>query len=134
MGYHGAYLFPANRRGPLSATAASKVFSELSNRQWTSHDVRKVARTCWMDLGVDYLVGEMLVNHALRNMDATYIHTTAEALKRQALERWHDHLDRLGLNALTGETYPRHEIPRNSTQAIEHAASSEKSDASQRSM
>lgn len=134
LGYHGAYLFPANRRGPLSATAASKVFAELSNRQWTSHDVRKVARTCWMDLGVDYLVGEMLVNHALRNMDATYIHTTAEALKRQALERWHDHLDRLGLNALTSETYPRHEIPRNSTQAIEHAASSEKSDASQRSM
>lgn len=104
QGYQGAYLFPSSRRGPLGATAASQVFAELSDRQWTSHDVRKVARTCWMDLGVDYLVGEMLVNHALRNMDATYIHTTAEALKRQALERWHDQLDRLGLHALTGET------------------------------
>lgn len=134
QGYQGAYLFPASRRGPLGATAASQVFAELSDRQWTSHDVRKVARTCWMDLGVDYLVGEMLVNHALRNMDATYIHTTAEALKRQALERWHDQLDRLGLNALTGETYARHEVSRKQPQATDHAASGDNPDASQRSM
>ncbi|MFI7835473.1 tyrosine-type recombinase/integrase [Pseudomonas asiatica] len=134
QGYQGAYLFPASRRGPLGATAASQVFAELSNHQWTSHDVRKVARTCWMDLGVDYLVGEMLVNHALRNMDATYIHTTAEALKRQALERWHDHLDGLGLSALTGGTYPRYAISQDSTQATDHAASGDNQDASQRSM
>ncbi|WP_028635524.1 tyrosine-type recombinase/integrase [Pseudomonas parafulva] len=134
QGYQGAYLFPASRRGPLGATAASQVFAELSDRQWTSHDVRKVARTCWMDLGVDYLVGEMLVNHALRNMDATYIHTTAEALKRQALERWHDQLDRLGLNALTGETYPRHEVSQKQPQATDHEASGANPDASQRSM
>ncbi|MBI6925915.1 site-specific integrase [Pseudomonas putida] len=134
QGYQGAYLFPASRRGPLGATAASQVFAELSERQWTSHDVRKVARTCWMDLGVDYLVGEMLVNHALRNMDATYIHTTAEALKRQALERWHDQLDRLGLNAFTGETYPRHEVSQKLPQATDHAASGVNPDASQRSM
>ncbi|WP_349974823.1 tyrosine-type recombinase/integrase [Pseudomonas sp. WHRI 8519] len=134
QGYQGAYLFPASRRGPLSATVASQVFAELSDRHWTSHDVRKVARTCWMDLGVDYLVGEMLVNHALRNMDATYIHTTAEALKRQALERWHDHLDGLGLSALTGGTYPRYAVSQDSPQAKNDAASSEKPDASQRSM
>lgn len=134
QGYQGAYLFPASRRGPLGATAASQVFAELSDRQWTSHDVRKVARTCWMDLGVDYLVGEMLVNHALRNMDATYIHTTAEALKRQALERWHDQLDRLGLDALTGETYARHKVSQKQPQATEHAASGNNPDASQRSM
>ncbi|WP_350025892.1 tyrosine-type recombinase/integrase [Pseudomonas fulva] len=134
QGYQGAYLFPASRRGPLGATAASQVFAELSDRQWTSHDVRKVARTCWMDLGVDYLVGEMLVNHALRNMDATYIHTTAEALKRQALERWHDQLDRLGLDALTGETYARHKVSQKQPQATDHEASGNNPDASQRSM
>ncbi|WP_288375734.1 site-specific integrase [uncultured Pseudomonas sp.] len=134
LGYHGAYLFPSNRRGPLSATAASQVFAELSGRQWTSHDIRKVVRTAWMDLGVDYLVGEMLVNHALRNMDATYIHTTAEALKREALERWHDQLDRLGLNVLTGETQTRHEVSRNSLQATDDKARSQITDASQGSM
>lgn len=74
------------------------------------------------------------MNHALRNMDATYIHTTAEALKRQALERWHDHLDGLGLSALTGETYPRYAISQNPTQATDHNACSEIQDASQRSM
>lgn len=134
LGYHGAYLFPSNRRGPLSATAASQVFAELSGRQWTSHDIRKVVRTAWMDLGVDYLVGEMLVNHALRNMDATYIHTTAEALKRDALERWHNQLERLGLNALTGETEPGQEIYQKPLQATVDVAFSENTDPSQGSM
>ncbi|MFO2466117.1 tyrosine-type recombinase/integrase [Pseudomonas sp. 15FMM2] len=103
-GYRGGYVFPSTGRGPMSATTATLVFASLSDRQWTSHDLRKVARTAWMDLGIDYLVGEMLVNHALRNMDATYIHTTAETLKRQALEKWHACLDGYGLSLFTGET------------------------------
>jgi len=134
QGYRGAYLFPASRGGSLGTTAASQVFAVLSDGQWTSHDVRKVARTAWMDLGVDYLVGEMLVNHALRNMDATYIHTTAEALKRQALERWHAHLDELGLAALTGETGTRHAVSHITPQPTNDAGYSQFTDASQGSM
>lgn len=134
QGYRGAYLFPASRGGSLGTTAASQVFAVLSDGQWTSHDVRKVARTAWMDLGVDYLVGEMLVNHALRNMDATYIHTTAEALKRQALERWHAHLDELGLAALTDETGTRHAVSQITPQTTDNAGYSQFTDASQGSM
>ena len=127
-------MFPAARSGSLGPTAASEIFVRLSRRDWTSHDVRKLARTAWMDLGVDYLVGEMLVNHALRNMDATYIHTTAEALKREALERWHNQLDQQGLSALTGETEPGHEIYQKPLQATAGVACSQITDASQGSM
>jgi hypothetical protein len=80
-----------------------------------------------MDLGIDYLVGEMLVNHALKNMDATYIHTTAETLKRQALEKWHQRLDEYGLSAIATETSPRQNNPTNTlqpTQSVAYSANS----------
>jgi hypothetical protein len=73
-----------------------------------------VARTQWMDLGIDYLVGEMLLNHAMKDLDATYIHTTAEGMKRKALETWHQHLDQHGFKPLHSETcagHPMESIP-----------------------
>src|SRR5471030_611977 len=115
-GYQGAYVFAGSGRGALSANKATELFSELSQGQWTSHDLRKVARTAWTDLGVDYLVGELLINHAMKDLDATYIHTTAEALKRKALETWHDWLDGIGLNALHGETKAGHNISTKTTE------------------
>ncbi|EGH14263.1 MULTISPECIES: hypothetical protein [Pseudomonas syringae group] len=88
---------------------ASTLFSGLARGEWSSHDLRKVARTAWADLGVDYMVGEMLLNHAMKDLDATYIHTAAEGLKRQALEAWHNYLEQHGLTPLLGETYAGHE-------------------------
>lgn len=99
-GYNGAYLFPGTQGKPLSKSTAQQVFSALACEEWTSHDLRKTARTAWADLGVDYLIGELLLNHALKALDVTYIHTTAEAQKRQALERWHAWLDERGFAAL----------------------------------
>lgn len=103
-GYVGAYLFPGQKRHPLSANQASQVFVRFGQGHWTSHDLRKVARTAWMDLGVDYLVGEMLVNHAMKSLTATYIHTSADTLKRKALEDWHAWLDSRGFAALHSRT------------------------------
>ncbi|WP_268798032.1 tyrosine-type recombinase/integrase [Pseudomonas huanghezhanensis] len=123
-GYQGAYVFPGIRRGAMSATTATAVFARLSDHQWTSHDLRKVARTAWMDLGIDYLVGEMLVNHALKNMDATYIHTAAENLKREALEKWHHRLDEYGLSAIASETNARCNVSGNPLRATQSKASS----------
>ncbi|WP_095051629.1 site-specific integrase [Pseudomonas sp. Irchel s3b2] len=105
-GYAGAYLFPGPAGKPLSAKNAGNVFVRLGQGAWSSHDLRKVARTAWMELGVDYLVGELLLNHTMKELDATYIHTTAEALKRQALETWHAWLDQHGFLALHGGTEP----------------------------
>lgn len=109
-GYNGPFLFPGSTGAALSASKASNLFTELARGEWSSHDLRKLARTAWTDLGVDYMVGELLLNHAMKDLDATYIHTTAEGLKRQALDRWHQHLDTQGFTALHAETPPRHEI------------------------
>lgn len=99
-GYKGPLLFPGNAGSAISASKASNLFTDLAKAEWSSHDLRKVARTAWTDLGVDYMVGEMLLNHAMKDLDATYIHTTAEGLKRRALEGWHEHLDALGFNLI----------------------------------
>jgi len=106
-GYDGAHLFQGGARSAISATKASTLFRDLARGEWSSHDLRKVARMAWTDLDVDYLVGELLLNHALKNLDQAYIHTSAEALKRKALEVWHAWLDERGFAALHGGTYPR---------------------------
>ncbi|KPB52927.1 tyrosine-type recombinase/integrase [Pseudomonas viridiflava] len=103
-GYTGPHVFPGRPGAPVSASKASTLFAELAKGEWSSHDLRKVARTGWADLGVDYMVGEMLLNHAMKDLDATYIHTTAEGMKRKALETWHDHLDSQGFRQLHGGT------------------------------
>lgn len=104
QGYSGPLLFPGSHGAPLSPSKASTLFADLAQGTWSSHDLRKVARTAWTDLGVDYMVGELLLNHAMKDLDATYIHTTAEALKRRALEAWHQQLDQQGFAALHTET------------------------------
>lgn len=103
-GYTGPLLFPGSAGSALSPSKASALFTDLAKGEWSSHDLRKVARTAWTDLGVDYMVGELLLNHAMKDLDATYIHTTAEGLKRRALEAWHQHLDRQGFAAIHTET------------------------------
>lgn len=106
QGYTGLLLFPGSHGAPLSPSKANTLFTDLAKGEWSSHDLRKVARTAWTDLGVDYMVGELLLNHAMKDLDATYIHTTAEGLKRQALEAWHKHLDGQGFAAIHTETLP----------------------------
>lgn len=106
-GYSGAYLFPRGDGKPLSEKQAQERFVMIAaGEEWTSHDLRKIARSLWADLGVDYLIGELLLNHALDDLDATYIHTHAKTLKRDALERWHNYLDAQGLSFFATRTEP----------------------------
>lgn len=91
-----AFLFSNGNRKALSACKASEQIRTLSNGQWTAHDLRKLARTCWADNGVDYMVAEMLLNHALSKLDQAYIHTYAEQQKRQALVAYHEQLAQAG--------------------------------------
>jgi integrase len=124
-GYDGAYLFPGSNGKPLNPKQADDLFKPLTGGEWTSHDLRKVARTCWADLGVDHLVGEFLLNHKLQGVSAVYIHTTLKAQKRAALERWHAWLDARGFDQLHGhhaETEARQAAQPDSMQANNHAA------------
>ncbi|EQM67121.1 hypothetical protein L682_23270, partial [Aquipseudomonas alcaligenes OT 69] len=111
------YLFPGANGQPLSARQASALFREISAGEWTSHDLRKVARTSWTELGVDYLVGELLVNHALPDMATTYIKTHARRLQREALELWCAWLDERGFDAIHSKTEASSADSQNSDEA-----------------
>ncbi len=124
-GYKGTYVFPARGRAPISDSQACAVFTRLGKGEWTSHDLRKVARTGWTDLGVDFLIGEMLVNHTLTRNVQTYIHTSAELLKREALVKWHDWLDGKGFNLIHRSTMTRNGNSHNDAEALNGAASSQ---------
>ncbi|MGR5048131.1 tyrosine-type recombinase/integrase [Photobacterium damselae subsp. damselae] len=95
-GYRGVYLFPGEVRATcLNENLANQVIREVSGGLWQSHDLRKLARTMWIQLGVDYWVAERLLNHAMTKLDEVYIHTQAEGQKLSALNLWHDYLHKL---------------------------------------
>jgi integrase len=123
-GYQGTYLFPSKNGRPMTEGQACAVFTRLGQGEWTSHDLRKLARTAWTDLGVDYLIGEMLVNHTLTRNVQTYIHTHAELLKREALEKWHHRLDECGFVQIHGWKDGGNGNSHIPAQAMKHAASS----------
>ncbi|MBT2909656.1 tyrosine-type recombinase/integrase [Vibrio anguillarum] len=97
-GYTGKFLFPnPDRSGDcISPSKASEDVRDVSSGEWTAHDLRKVARSAWADLGVDYMVAEMLLNHALSKLDQTYIHTHVEHKKKEALDIYHAWLKERG--------------------------------------
>ena len=103
-GYDGQFLFPARNGKALSEGQASAVFTRLGKGEWTSHDLRKVARTGWADIGIDHLIGELLINHAMGHNVKVYIQSDVMSRKRDALEQWHAHLDQKGFNRIHGLT------------------------------
>ena len=104
LGYEGQFLFPSRRGKPLSDNQASAVFTRLGQGAWTSHDLRKVARTGWADIGIDHLIGELLINHAMGHNVKVYIQSDVMGRKRDALEKWHAHLDQRGFALIHGLT------------------------------
>lgn len=122
QGYEGAYLFPSRRGKQLSENQASAVFTRLGRGEWTSHDLRKVARTAWTDLGIDGHIGEMLLNHSLGKIASTYINTQATEQRRLALMKWHDWLDGRGFKAIHGQTGVRYEDSQTPVQATNDEA------------
>ena len=104
-GYDGQFLFPSRNGKALSEGQACAVFTRLGQGEWTSHDLRKVARTGWADIGIDHLIGELLINHAMGHNVKVYIQSDVMSRKRDALEQWHAHLDQKGfshIHRLTG--------------------------------
>lgn len=88
------WLFPTkqNLKAPISAQYASQQVSQIAKGQWSAHDLRKLARTAWLELGIDYMIGEFLLNHQLRQVDQAYIQTFADVKCREALNTWHQYL------------------------------------------
>ena len=123
-GYDGQYLFPARNGKSLSEGQSFAVFTRLGKGEWTSHDLRKVARTEWADLGIDHLIGELLINHAMGHNVMVYIQSDMMSRKRDALEKWHAHLDQKGFNLIHGQTGVRYEESGNALEAANGVACS----------
>ena len=121
-GYDGQFLFPARNGKALSEGQASAVFTRLGQGEWTSHDLRKVARTGWADIGIDHLIGELLINHAMGHNVKVYIQSDVMSRKRDALEQWHTHLDQKGFSLIHGLTGFRFGDSGNALEATEHKA------------
>lgn len=120
--YDGDCLFRSHSGKGMSEGQASAVFTGLGKGEWSSHDLRKLARTGWADLGIDFLIGEMLINHAMGHNVQAYIHTTVEERKRAALELWHGHLDGKGFSLTHGLEGGRNGNSGNPLEAAEQKA------------
>lgn len=92
--YKGNNVFPLTQRDkePIHRGKACELIRTISLRKWSAHDLRKLARTVWADLGIDYLVSETLLNHAKGKLDQAYIHTHIELQKSEALNTYHSWL------------------------------------------
>jgi len=117
QGYEGIYLFPSRRGRVLSEGQASAVFTRIGQGEWTSHDLRKVARTAWTDLDIDGHIGEMLLNHSLGKIASTYINTQARQQRLAALVKWHNWLDERGFKAVHNLTDAQYEDSQKPVQA-----------------
>lgn len=95
LGYCGPYVFPStlkqrNKEYPLSRGQANDWIKDISKGGWTSHDLRKLAATIWIEkIGVDYFITKWLLNHSIERLDKTYLQSFVEPQKRKALEDYH---------------------------------------------
>jgi integrase len=72
---------------------------------WTLHDLRRTAVTGMAELGVAPHVVEAVVNHVSGHkggIAGVYNRATYAAEKREALQRWADHVERLAAGEVGG--------------------------------
>lgn len=87
----GDYLF-SNSKAELSHNEAQKRVRAASSGKFSAHDLRKLARSAWATIGIDYWVSERLLNHKQKGLDAVYIKADALDVKLAALNQYHDWL------------------------------------------
>ena len=72
--------------------------AEVNLPEWKLHDLRRSAVTHMAEIGVDPCIIEAVVNHisgAKAGVAGTYNRATYATPKRQALQRWADHVERI---------------------------------------
>ncbi|WP_417705361.1 tyrosine-type recombinase/integrase [Rheinheimera aquimaris] len=78
------------KRQPLTKDQAQKLFRTTAAGKYRSHDLRKLARSTWAEMGMDYWVSERLLNHRQKGQDQAYIKADAYEVKLAALQQYHD--------------------------------------------
>lgn len=94
-GLDGPWLFTDRRGRPLSDGLARAWVAWLSRSaglttgDWSAHDLRKLARTCWWFQGAGRDSAEALLNHAQSDLFKAYMQEQPVELMRSVLEVWH---------------------------------------------
>lgn len=83
------FLFPGNQRKAISHSTANEWVHSISHYDWTAHDLRKYARSIWTNQGVEHWLGERLINHAQKGLDAVYNQAQIDARLNDALTTYH---------------------------------------------
>lgn len=78
------------KQQPLTKDQAQKLFRAAAAGKYRSHDLRKLARSTWAEMGMDYWVSERLLNHRQKGQDQAYIKADAYEVKLAALQQYHD--------------------------------------------
>lgn len=102
----GPYVFAAVRRAdepqPITVRAIVVAIRREQRRglwqglePFTAHDLRRSCRTGLARLGVDHVVAEKVLAHAIPGVQGVYDRHDYLPEMRVALQRWADHLERL---------------------------------------
>jgi integrase len=109
------YLF-AGKDAVISIRTAQYWSERIRFKEFTSHSLRKLCRTIIADLGVDTMVGERILNHALPVLLRTYVHSQLNSGMTNALEDYHKALLAKGFADCVAEIAPRSSLDPQSTQ------------------
>ncbi len=93
----GPYVFTTD--GERAYAGHSKLGSAMREASkvdsWTLHDIRRTGRTGLSRLGVPSQTAELVLNHARPRLEKTYDLYSFASEKRDALERWAEHVERI---------------------------------------
>ncbi|WP_232775121.1 tyrosine-type recombinase/integrase [Shewanella sp. Choline-02u-19] len=112
-----AHLFPGVK-GAIAIRTAHEWNTQIRFKHFTSHDLRILFRTMLADLGVDTMIGERLVNHALPVLLRTYVKSTLDKGMSQALELYHAYLIERGFSLVAPEILPRSSLNSGKAQTL----------------
>jgi integrase len=112
-----AYLFPGNV-GAISIRCAHDWHTQIRFKHFTSHDLRRLFRTIVADLGVDTMIGERLLNHALPVLLRKYVKSTLDKGMSLALDQYHQYLIYRGFSSVAPEILPRSSVEVESGQTM----------------
>lgn len=86
------YLFAGERSEVVSIRTVQYWSESIRFKYFTSHALRKLCRTIIADMGVDTMVGERILNHALPLLLRTYVRTSLDSGMLRALNDYHQYL------------------------------------------
>ena len=80
---------------PDTVNAALSRFIKLDIPRFTIHDLRRTCRTHLERLGVDYRIGEAVLNHKVKGVEGVYNRHSYFDERKAAMQNWADYLSSL---------------------------------------